>query len=138
MTKGGVFDLSWYEMAYAVGGGLKVVHVYDALPLFGCATGLLSGALLLTKLRDRRHVLFAHQTLPLAVSLLGLLVLLWRFFRGMPDPWRIATTLAFICAWILYFRRTGKRFRRPPSPRRRDRTERSEPALVTGAQAFLM
>lgn len=113
----GLSNLSWYEIAYTVGGGLKMVRIYDAIPLLGCATGILSGVLILTELRLRRHVLFVHLTVSVTLSVLGLMVLLWRSFRGMPDFWRIVTMLAFLgayCAWIFYFRRTREYFRRPP------------------------
>jgi len=113
----GFSNLSWYEIAYAVGGGLKMVRVYDALPLLGCATGLLSGVLLLTGLRLKRHMLVVHLIFSLSLSVLALFVLLWRLLRGMPDTWRITTTLAFLaayCAWTMYFRRTREHFRDPP------------------------
>jgi len=113
----GLLNLSWYEIAYAVGGGLKMVGVYNALPVLGCATGVLSGGLILTGLRFRRPVLFVHLFVSLALSSLALTVLLWRLVRGMGDPWRITSTLAFLgayCAWTAYFRRTRGSFR-PPS-----------------------
>jgi len=110
----GLLNLSWYEIAYAVGGGLKMVGVYNALPILGCATGLLSGGLILTGLRLRRPVLLVHLSVSLVLSSLALVVLVWRLVRGMGDPWRITTTLVFLaatCAWAFYFRRTRGTFR---------------------------
>jgi hypothetical protein len=111
----GLAGLSWYEIAYTVGGGLKMVRVYDALPFLGCLTGILSGVLLLTDIRLRREALLVHLGISTALSLLALGVLLWRLVRGIPDTWRILTVLAFLVAstgWIFYFRRTREHFRR--------------------------
>jgi len=114
----GLFNLSWYEIAYTVGGGLKMVRVYDAIPILGCATGMLSGLLLLTRLMVRRHMIAVHLAVSILLSLLALMVLLWRLYRGIADPWRIVTVLAFLaayCAWAVYFQRTRHHFRDPGS-----------------------
>ena len=111
----GLAGLSWYEIAYTVGGGLKMVRVYDAIPFLGCLTGILSGVLLLTDVRLRREALYVHLGISASLSLLALGVLLWRLVRGIPDVWRILTVLAFLAAstgWIVYFRRTREHFRR--------------------------
>ncbi len=105
----GLTGLSWYELAYAVGGGLKMVRVYDVLPFLGCTTGVLSGILLLTRFRFRRYALYAHLGLSLLLSVLGLSVLLWRLSRGIADLWRIVAVFAFLAAtaaWVAYFRRS--------------------------------
>lgn len=110
----GLMNLSWYEIAYAVGGGLKMVRIYDAIPVAACVTGMLSGGLLLTRLRIRRQVLTVHLILSAALSALALSVLLWRLFRGMPDTWRILSVIALLaaaCGWMMYFRRTREYFR---------------------------
>jgi len=112
----GIAGLSWYEIAYTVGGGLKMVRVYDILPFLGCLTGAVSGALLLTDIRIRRQALFVHLGVSMVFSLLALGVLLWRLVRGIPDMWRLFTVLAFLAAsagWVWYFRRTGEYFRSP-------------------------
>jgi hypothetical protein len=113
----GLLNLSWYEIAYIVGGGMKMVRVYDAIPFLGCATGTLSGVLLPTNLGVRRHMIGVHMAVSIVLSLLALMVLLWRLYRGIYDPWRILTVLAFLaayCAWTVYFQRTRQYFRAPP------------------------
>jgi len=107
----GALNLSWYEIAYAVGGGLKMVNVYLAIPPLGAATGIVSGLLLLLGVRFARHALLAHVALSLTLGFLSLCVLLWRLYRGMNDPWRIVTTLAFMAGYtalLAYFRRTER------------------------------
>jgi hypothetical protein len=109
----GLMNLSWYEIAYAVGGGLKSVRIYGAIPVAACLTGALSGVLLLSRFRIRRQILTFHLVMSAALSALALSVLLWRLFRGMPDTWRIAAAFALFvaaCGWILYFRRTREYF----------------------------
>ena len=107
----GALNLSWYEIAYAVGGGLKTLAVYTTIPSLGAATGLLSGVLLLLGVRFARYVLLAHIALAITLGFLSLCVLLWRLYRGMSDPWRILTTLTFIAAYaalLAYFRRAER------------------------------
>ncbi|HTO93339.1 MAG TPA: hypothetical protein VMM80_03170 [Bacteroidota bacterium] len=107
----GALNLSWYEIAYAVGGGLKMVRLFLAIPPVGAATGMLSGVLLLLGVRFARHVLLAHIALSITLGFLSLCVLLWRLYRGMSDPWRILTTLTFIAAYaalLAYFRRAER------------------------------
>jgi len=107
----GALNLSWYEVAYAVGGGLKMINVYVAIPPVGAATGMLSGLVLLLGVRFARPALLAHIALSLTLGFLSLCVLLWRLARGMNDPWRIVTTLAFMAAYgalLAYVRRAGR------------------------------
>jgi len=108
----GIFNLSWYELAYIVGGGLKSVLVFTLLPFVGSATGLLSVLLLYTGVRWRRQVLFAHLAFGLMVSTVSLAGLLW---RGVEDNWRLVTVIAFLltyAAWVFYFLRTRIHFNR--------------------------
>ena len=110
----GLMNLSWYEIAYAVGSGLKMVQIYDAIPVAACVTGTLSGVLILTRLRIRRQILAVHLLVSAALSSLALSVLLWRLIRGMPDTWRIAAAFALLaanCGWMVYFRKTREHFR---------------------------
>jgi hypothetical protein len=108
----GMANLSWYELAYIVGGGLKSVLVFTLLPFVGSATGLLSVLLLFTNVRWRRQLLFAHLAFGLTVSTLSLMGLLW---RGFEDYWRSVTIISFLLtytAWIFYFLRTRLHFNR--------------------------
>ena len=123
----GLLNLSWYEVAYAVGGGLKMVSLYLAIPLIGAATGMAGGLLLLLGVRFARYVTLGHIALALTLGILALGVLLWRLYRGMQDPWRIVTVLAFMAAyaaWLVYFLRAPRPARtpvarsQPDSPRR--------------------
>ena len=107
----GALNLCWYEIGYAVGGGLKMINVCIAIPPIGAATGIVSGLLLLLGVRFARHAVLTHIALSLTLGFLSLCVLLWRLVRGMNDPWRIFATLSFMAmyfAWLAYFLRAGK------------------------------
>lgn len=109
----GLLNLSWFELSYVVGGGLKSVSVFLILPYVGCASGLLSALLLLTNWRFRRHVLSFHLALSVLVGILSLGVLSWRLARGYGDLWRISTTVSFLFSylcWIQFFRKTSNAF----------------------------
>lgn len=109
----GLANLSWYELGYVVGGGVKSVRAFMIIPFVGSTAGFLSALLLLTRFRWRRHVLLAHLVFSIVIALLGLGVLSWRFWRGYEDPWRLVTTIAFLlmCStWLLYFHRTRRFF----------------------------
>jgi Ca2+/Na+ antiporter len=111
----GIANLSWYELAYVLGGALKNVTVFTLLPFLGSATGLVSVLLQFTPVRWRREALLLHIAFALMVALVCLMILLLRFWRGFADPWRIVTTITFLLTygwWIFYFRRTRHRTRK--------------------------
>jgi Ca2+/Na+ antiporter len=109
----GLANLSWYELGYIVGSGVKNVRAFVIIPIVGGLTGFLSALILLTRFRWRRHVLLAHLFISIVIALLGVGVLSWRFVRGFEDPWRLVTAIAFLLmcfAWLLYFHRTRRFF----------------------------
>jgi hypothetical protein len=109
----GIINLSWYEIGYVVGSGLKNVYVFSIIPLLGGTTGLISALLLLTHFRWRRVVLLGHLGFSIGLALIAIGVLSWRFWRGMGDSWRLVSTLGFFlmyCLWLFYFHRTRKSF----------------------------
>ena len=102
----GITNLSWYELAYVIGGAFKTVILFTLLPFLGSATGLLSVGLQFTGVRWRQRILMAHLAFGLAVATLSLMILLWRLWRGFVDPWRLVTVTTFLLAyggWIIYF-----------------------------------
>jgi hypothetical protein len=102
----GLANLSWYEVAYVVGGGLKRVAVFDVIPILGVGAGLLGGASILARPPWNRLVPLAHVALGLLLGGLSLLVLAWRHVRGFEDPWRLVATLGFLAgyaAWGVMF-----------------------------------
>ncbi len=104
----GLLNLSWYELSYVVGGGLKSVSIYLALPFMGAATGLVSAVSMVIPRRLRPPILILHFAFSVSVGILSLAVLSWRYIRGYGDLWRTITTIAFLAAyyaWIQYFRR---------------------------------
>jgi hypothetical protein len=107
----GLFNLSWYELSYVVGGALRSVTLFLILPYIGSATGLLSAVSMLGPRRFRRSMLFVHFGVSLSTGVLSLAVLSWRFMRGYNDFWRTTATVAFLFAyyvWIEYFRSTDR------------------------------
>jgi hypothetical protein len=110
----GIANLSWYELAYVLGGAFKTVSLFTVLPFLGGGTGLLSVALQFTSARWRRAALLLHITIALTVALACLMILFVRFWRGFADPWRIVTTSTFLLTygwWAFYFWRTRHRTR---------------------------
>jgi hypothetical protein len=107
----GILNLSWYEIGYEVGGGLKNVHIFIAIPLLGGVTGLLSAVLLCLHISWSRRIAFLHIIFSIGLSALSLGVLGWRFMRGSEDAWRLAATFSFIlmyCLWFLILRKAQR------------------------------
>ena len=107
----GMMNLSWYELAFVVGGGMKNGRAFAFIPFLGAGLGLLSSALLLTRFRFRRYIVLAFLIFCITLATLSLMVLSWRLWRGFDDYWRLATTIAFLIGhlvWLLYFRRTRR------------------------------
>jgi hypothetical protein len=102
----GLAGLAWYELAYAVGGGLKNVRIFLAVPWLGAGVALLASAGAMAGGRWQRRAAALHLSVALGVGGLALAVLLWRTVRGYPDPWRVIATIAFLAthaAWALRF-----------------------------------
>ena len=108
----GLANLSWYELAYVVGGGAKSARLFVVLPYLGIAVGLLAAGGLLAGARWHRRAALLQLACGVGVGGLGLAVLLWRAMRGFGDPWRLVNTVAFLgatAAWILVFWRAPAR-----------------------------
>ena len=103
----GLANLSWYELAYAVGSGLKSPRVFALLPWVGIAAGLAAAAgLLFSGARWQRRLALLQLACGLVVGGLALGVLIWRAVRGFDDPWRLVTAIAFLAAhasWLSRF-----------------------------------
>lgn len=103
----GLANLSWYELAYAVGGGLKSPRLFAVLPWVGSAAGLAAVAgLLLGGAGWHRRLALLQLGLGLVVGALALGVLAWRALRGFEDPWRLVTAISFVAAhaaWLVRF-----------------------------------
>jgi len=105
----GLLNLAWYEVGYVVGGGLKNVHLFLAIPLIGSITGLVSAVALVPRWNRRRIVVLFHIGLSLTLAAASIAVLVWRFVRGIEDEWRLVTSFAFAflyAVWFAYFYRT--------------------------------
>jgi hypothetical protein len=102
----GIANLAWYELAYAVGSGLKSPRLFAALPWVGIAAGLAAAAGLLVGGRWPRRLALLQLGCGLAVGGLALGVVAWRTVRGFDDPWRLVTTIALLAAhaaWLTRF-----------------------------------
>jgi len=99
----GLLNLSWYELAYVVGGGVKSALLFTLFPYIGGFSGLLSSGLLLSGHRWGNPSALGHIVFSLVVGALSLAVLLWRYWRGIDDPWRLVTTLAFLFLYGCFF-----------------------------------
>ena len=104
----GLANLAWYEMAFVVGGFVRSVQLFTIAPFIGAGLGVISVAVVLTRFRFRRHILFAHLSSGIALAAFSLLILLIRLLRGYDDHWRLLATVMFLLmctAWFFYFRR---------------------------------
>jgi hypothetical protein len=107
----GATGLAWYEVAYAVGRGLKSARVFVLLPYLGVAAGLAAAAGLLAGPRWLLRGAAVHIACALVAGGLGLAVVLWRTVRGYPDPWRLAAMATFVlvqAAWALHLLRVRR------------------------------
>jgi hypothetical protein len=103
----GITNLSWYEIAYVLGGAFKNVFLFTLLPYLGCATGLMGVGFQFTSVRWRYAALRLYIAFALLIALACLMILLWRSWRGFGDPWRLITAGAFLLwyvAWGYAFR----------------------------------
>lgn len=98
-TATGLLNLAWYEVGYAVGGGLKSAPVFIVLPYAGVATNLLAGvAAFAAGGRFWGRAAAVQLAAGFGAGGLALAVLAWRAARGFQDPWRLAATVAFLAA----------------------------------------
>jgi hypothetical protein len=107
----GLVNLSWYELAFVVGGFVKSVRLFTIIPFIGAGLGILSAVMVHVRFRFRRQILFAHLASGIVLAVFSLLILLFRLLRGYDDYWRLLTTVMFLLmytAWLLYFRRERK------------------------------
>lgn len=104
----GLLSLSWYELAYVVGGGLKNVSIFLAIPIAGSIGGIVSVAALFINSSFRSRLLLGYLACCLLLGILSLGVLAWRYVRGIEDLWRITSTIGFLlvyASWFVYFLR---------------------------------
>lgn len=107
----GWLNLSWYEIAYVVGSGLKNAFVFSLIPLVGGITGFLSALCVMINVPWKKWIIIIHIGLSILLSFLSICVLAWRFVRGMEDSWRFMTSICFFLfylSWAIYFYKNRK------------------------------
>jgi|WetSurMetagenome_2_1015567.scaffolds.fasta_scaffold126928_2 hypothetical protein len=105
----GLTNLSWYEMAFVVGGFVKSVGIFSALPFLGAILGCAGAILLHTRFTRKSLLIRAHLFVGSGVSLTSLAIVLLRTVRGYEDQWRlfcVSATLVLYAGWAYYFYRT--------------------------------
>jgi hypothetical protein len=115
----GATGLAWYEVAYAVGWGLKSAAVFVLVPHVGVAAGLAAAAGLLAGPRWLVRAAAVQVACALGAGGLALALVVGRGLRGYPDPWRLAALASFVAvqgAWALHLLREERRRRASARP----------------------
>jgi len=105
----GLTNLSWYELAFVIGGFVKSALLFTALPFVGALLGCAASVVLHTRFTYKSLLVQAHLFFGLGIALVSLAVVLLRTLRGYEDMWRLictAATVVLYSGWAYYFYRT--------------------------------